>query len=585
MTQKKYSDLQLLTRLLGMARPYWLPLSGLLLASLLAAPLALLLPLPIKIAIDSVLGKAPPPQFLRALLPAQWLDAQESLLWLVLGMIFCLALLQQTRNFVASLLRQYCGESLTIRLRTILFSHTQRLSLAFHDEKGSAESLYRIQYDARAAEEAVVNGVIPMVGSLATLIAMIVVVFRLDWLLTLVALAVCPPLLGATQIFRPRLRGRWEAFKKSESSVLELVQESLSMIRVVVAFGRERHEQGRFAERSATALRRKVLAVFLEGLLGILIALTIAAGMAGVLFVGIRHVLQDRLLLGDFLLMMLYLGMVYQPLQALATKTSAVQAALAGAARALTVLDAKPDVVDRPGSRAIERTLGAIEFRGVSFSYDETPVLGDISFRVAPRTRVGIVGPTGAGKSTLLSLLPRFYDPTAGQVLLDGVDLRDYKLADLREQFAVVLQDTALVSMTLAENIAYGRPDAPLEEIIRAAQLADAHTFIMQTPHGYDSEVGERGARLSGGERQRIALARAFLRNAPVLILDEPTSAVDAATEEKVLEALERLMQNRTTFIISHSAGVVEKCDLLLYMDEGRLKQVRSRQSEPSVLS
>ena len=262
-----------------------------------------------------------------------------------------------------------------------------------------------------------------------------------------------------------------------------------------------------------------------------------------------------------------------------------VQAALAGAARALTVLDAKPDVVDRPGSRAIERTLGAIEFRGVSFSYDETPVLGDISFRVAPRTRVGIVGPTGAGKSTLLSLLPRFYDPTAGQVLLDGVDLRDYKLADLREQFAVVLQDTALVSMTLAENIAYGRPDAPLEEIIRAAQLADAHTFIMQTPHGYDSEVGERGARLSGGERQRIALARAFLRNAPVLILDEPTSAVDAATEEKVLEALERLMQNRTTFIISHSAGVVEKCDLLLYMDEGRLKQVRSRQSEPSVLS
>lgn len=352
------------------------------------------------------------------------------------------------------------------------------------------------------------------------------------------------------------------------------------MIRVVVAFGRERHEQIRFAERAATALRRKVMAVFLEGLLGILIALTIAAGMAGVLFVGIWHVLQGRLLLGDFLLMMFYLGMVYQPLQALATKTSGVQAALAGAARAFTVLDAKPDVVDRPGARDIERTLGAVEFRGVSFSYDETPVLSDISFRVAPQTRVGILGPTGAGKSTLLSLLPRFYDPTAGQVLLDGVDLRDYKLADLREQFAVVLQDTALVSMTLAENIAYGRPDATREEIIRAAQLADAHTFIMQTPHGYDSEVGERGTRLSGGERQRIALARAFLRNAPVLILDEPTSAVDAATEGKVLEALERLMQNRTTFIISHSAGVVEKCDLLLYLGEGRIKQVRSRQSE-----
>jgi len=352
------------------------------------------------------------------------------------------------------------------------------------------------------------------------------------------------------------------------------------MIRIVVAFGRERHEQVRFAGRSATALRRKVLAVLLEGLLGMSIAMAIAGGMAGVLFVGIQHVLQGRLLLGDFMLTMFYLGMVYQPLQALATKMSGVQAALAGAGRAFTVLDAKPDVVDHANSRAVDRAVGEIEFRGVSFSYDETPVLRDISLRVAPRTRVGIVGPTGSGKSTLLSLLPRFYDPTAGQVLLDGVDLRDYKLIDLRQQFSIVLQDTALISMTLAENIAYGRPDASRDEIIRAAELADAHTFIMQTPQGYDSEVGERGTRLSGGERQRIALARAFLRDAPVLILDEPTSAVDAATEGKVLEALERLMQNRTTFLISHSPGVAERCDLVLEMHEGRIAQVRSRPSE-----
>jgi ATP-binding cassette subfamily B protein len=583
MTQKKYSDLHLIVRMLRIARPYRFALIALLLMSMLAAPLALLMPLPIKIAIDSVLGDAAPPRFLTASLPERWFETKESLLWLSLGLIFCVALLQQTRDVIAMLLREYCGQSLTIRMRSMLFSHVQRLSLAFHDERRSAESLYRIQSDAVACDDTVVKGVIPMLGSLTTLLVMIIVVLRLDWLLTLVALAICPFLLVVSQVFRPALRSRWNAYKESDSLVLELVQESLAMIRVVVAFGRESREQARFIERSMLARRRKLLAVLAEGLYSILLAFTIAAGTAGVLFVGVRHVLQGRLLLGDLMLVLFYLAMVYQPLQALANKASAVQSALAGAARTFSVLDARPDVVDKPGARSIEHTGGGIEFRGVSFSYNETTVLSDISFRVAPGTRVGILGPTGAGKSTLLSLLPRFYDPTAGQVFLDGVDLRDYKLTDLREQFALVLQDTALVSMTLAENIAYGRPDASREEIIRAAQMANAHDFIMQTPRGYDTEVGERGTRLSGGERQRIALARAFLRNAPILILDEPTSAVDSATEGKVLDAMERLMHGRTTFIISHSLGALDKCDTLLYIEAGRINPERSRQSQPTL--
>jgi ATP-binding cassette subfamily B protein len=302
--------------------------------------------------------------------------------------------------------------------------------------------------------------------------------------------------------------------------------------------------------------------------------MTVAAGTGFVLFIGIQHVQQGKLLLGDLLIMMFYVGMMYQPLQSIATRLSSVQAALASAARIFRVLDANPDVVDRPGARPIARAQGEIEFRGVSFSYDNTTVLENVSFRVAPGLCVGIFGATGAGKSTLLSLLPRFYDPTEGQVLLDGVSLRDYRLGDLRSQVALVLQDTALISTTLAENIGYGRPDATLEEIIDAARMANAHEFILQTPQGYDTQVGERGVRLSGGERQRIALARAFLRDAPLLLLDEPTSAVDQATEGKVLDALDRLMKGRTTFIISHRPGALDKCDVLLRVDAGRVEQV-----------
>lgn len=575
--QESYSDFQLFARLLRVARPYWLHMSGFLLASLLAAPFALLMPLPIKIAVDCVLGGAPPPRLVTAVVPVGWIETPQSLLWLALGMIFLVALLQQTRNLAAALLREYCGERLTIRMRGKLFSHAQRLSLAFHDEKGSAASLYRIQYDALAGEEALVKGAIPMLGSLATLIAVMVVVVRMDWLLTLAALAVCPFLLYWTRLFRPHLRAKWHAFKESQSSVLDLVQETLSMIREVLAFGREHREQVRFAERSVEALRRKMRAAFLEALFGFLLALTIAAATAVVLFIGVQHVRQGTLLLGDLMMMMFYVAMLYQPLQALTTKMGNVQAALASAARAFTMLDTKQEVVDRPDAKAIRRSAGAVEFRDVSFSYNDTPVLTQVSFRVAPGTCVGILGPTGAGKSTLLSLLPRFYDPTAGQVLLDGVDVRNYRLADLRRQFALVLQDAALVSTSLAENIAYGRPDASRDEVLQAARLANAHDFIVQEPDGYDAQVGDRGVRLSGGERQRIALARAFLRDAPLLILDEPTSAVDAATEGKVLDALERLMQGRSTFIISHRAKALEKCDMLLYVEGGRIDQERSR--------
>lgn len=569
MNRQHGSDLALLTRILGVAKPLWLPLTGLLVLDLLTAPITLLMPVPVKIAVDSVLGVAPLPAFLAVLLPASWQSSKGSLLGIAIVMVIVVALLQQLCHLGASLLRFYCSDHLTLLLRGTLFRHAQRLSLAFHDRQAISETFYRIQYDAVAGEGTIIRGILPMLGSLATVIVMLVVIVRLDWQLTLVAMAICPVLIITTNLYRPRLRKGWNSTKEIESSVLQVVQETLSILPVVIAFGQEHREQERFTSRSKLGIRAKLRVTIIEGTFGIIVGLTVAAGTAGVLYLGIRHVQEGTLLLGTLLLVMLYLAMLYQPLTALGENAAAVQSALASAGRAFEMLDEVPEVTERPDSRAIERATGDIEFVDVCFAYRDSPTLTNLSFHIPAGTRVGVFGPTGAGKSTILSLLPRFYDPTSGVIKLDGVDLRDYKLTDLREQFSIVLQDTSLVSTTIAENIAYGSPGASRADVIEAARLANADEFISRLPDGYETQVGDRGARLSGGERQRIALARAFLRNAPILILDEPTSAVDVKTESLVIDALNRLMEGRTCFLISHRPGTLDHCDLLLRVERG----------------
>ena len=297
-----------------------------------------------------------------------------------------------------------------------------------------------------------------------------------------------------------------------------------------------------------------------------------SAASALTLSIGVIHVRAGSLTLGNLLLAMGYLGRLYDPLRTMSKRTQQLQSALAGAERAFAVLDEVPDVRDRPNARPMARAAGAIEFRNVWFGYSrEHPVLRDVSFRVPPGARVGIAGATGAGKTTLLTLLTRFYDPNSGQILIDGIDLRDLKLVDLRNQFAILHQDSVLFSATIAENILYARPGARQEDIETAARAANAHDFITKLPDGYDTLVGERGMRLSGGERQRVALARAFLKNAPVLLLDEPTSAVDVKTEAVIIEALDRLMVGRTTFMIAHRLSTLEGCDILLEVADGRV--------------
>jgi ATP-binding cassette subfamily B protein len=351
-----------------------------------------------------------------------------------------------------------------------------------------------------------------------------------------------------------------------------VVQEVLGAVRVVKAFGREDHEQQRFMRHSEEWLRGQLRVAWLEGRFDLLVGLTIALGTAATLVVGVQHVQAGALTVGSLLVIMAYLTQIYEPLKTMSKKIADLQSGLASANRAFVLLDQVQEVVERPHSRPLSRAVGAVEFRNVSFAYPGGPeVLGDISFTVKPGMRVGIAGQTGAGKTTLMNLLMRFYDPCKGEILLDGFVLPEYKLSDLRKQFAMVLQEPVLFSATIRENIAYANPQATDEEISHSAKLANAHDFIMGLPEGYRTAVGERGVRLSGGERQRISLARAFLKDAPILILDEPTSAVDIKTETAIMEAMGRLVQGRTVFMIAHRLSTLEKSDLRIELAVGRI--------------
>jgi len=341
---------------------------------------------------------------------------------------------------------------------------------------------------------------------------------------------------------------------------------------VVKAFGQEDREHERFAECADDGMRARVRYEIAAGTLGLGIGLALAVGLSAFLFVSVRHVQAGVITLGELILLLSYLGQLYEPLRTISELAGNLQTHLASAERVYRLLDEVPDVRDRPNARSIGRASGTVVFDGVSFAYsDGTEVLHDVSFALDPGTRLGIAGTTGAGKTTLVSLLLRFYDPTRGQILLDGHDLREYRVADLRRQLSVVLQEPVLFTTSVAANIAYANPGASAAELETAARAANAHDFILALPHGYETNVGERGIRLSGGQRQRISLARAFLRDAPLLVLDEPTSSVDPGTESEIMEALDRLTSNRTTIMIAHRPSTLEHCNALLTIEDGRI--------------
>ena len=570
-----HPTLALFRRLLQQARPYWAHVIGIFLLGLLASPVGLLAPLPLKIAIDSAIGTHPVPRFLSHVLPASATRSPTAILAIAIVLLLGVAALENLFALADSFLRTYTAEKLLLDFRARLFSHLQRLSLSYHDAKGTTDSVYRIQYDTPSMQYLTIDGLGPFVTSTVTLLIMFYVTFRIDPPLALVAMIISPVLFMLSMAYRPRFRKRSKELKQLETSAMGVLQEVLSAVRVVKAFGREKHEEDRYVHKSRAGMWARIRLDLLGGCYSLLVGLTTALGTACVIWIGVRHVRAGTLTLGSLLLVVSYLGQLYAPLKTIGRKATSLQTHLVGLERAFSVLDHLPDVPESPNARPLVRASGAVAFQHVSFAYEEGhPVLKNVCFEVQRGARVGIAGRTGAGKTTLLSLLTRLYDPTSGQVLLDGVDVRDYRLADLRSQFAIVLQEPVLFSTSIAENIAYARPSSTQEEIVQAAKLADAHDFILALPNGYQTVVGERGARLSGGERQRISLARAFLKDAPILLLDEPTSSVDMKTEAAILKATERLMQGRTTFMIAHRLSTLENCDVMLELEHGRLAQM-----------
>jgi ATP-binding cassette subfamily B protein/subfamily B ATP-binding cassette protein MsbA len=549
-------------RVLRYYRPFWAQTTFGLLLSLAGIGLNLLKPWPLKIIVDHIL---PYPT------GTYWgfRPATRAILILCLALVL-LQFLWGIVNWVTNYLFIKIGLQALLKLRTDIYAHLQRLSLKFHDTRRSTDSSFRVAYDSQAIQTIYNKGFTNIFASAITLISTFVVMVQIDWQLTLLSMGVLPLLLGAIYFFAHRIRRESTFIQEQESAVLAQAQEGLSSIRMVHAFGREDWEVHQFRMQAQQSLQANLRLTLTNVNSALVISTLMVLGTAAMYYVGTLHVLSGSLSLGSLLVFSAYLLMLYQPLESLTYTTWAMEGATAGAKRCFEILDREDDVVDSPEAIAINETKGALQFKNVSFGYaPDRQVLRDVDLRIEPNQILALVGGTGAGKSTLLSLVPRFYDPTAGAIALDGRDLRQITKKSLRTQIGIVLQDTLLFSTTVRENIAYGRPEATDEEIVDAARRAQADEFIRALPDCYASLVGERGGYLSVGQRQRIGIARAFLKNAPILLLDEPTSALDPTTESAIMETIKELMRGRTTLIVTHRLATVHNVDQIIVLERG----------------
>jgi ATP-binding cassette subfamily B protein len=525
----------------------------------------LLKPWPLKLIIDNILGGQSLPWPLAA-----W--SREMLLLTacaaLVGTYVAAGWLTLLHN--TTMLR--IGHGMVNDLRGTVFSHLEQLSLALYHRYAGGELLYRTTSDTKAMQNLTVDGLFPIFTSVVMLVGMGVLMLRLDWLLTLLALSVCP-LLGVTTVVMSRRIDRAATVaRQGESALYALVQRALSAMRLIQAYTREAEEHQRFLTASMQSQASIARLVRLQTVYFELVNIIIAMGTGLVVSVGAYYVLAGTLSLGALLVFISYLGSLYRPIRTVSCSLGLIGDGKAGLARVRELLSLERDVL--PGKRTLApgELRGEVRFESVKFGYTpDQPVLRSIDLHVMPGQVVAIVGPTGAGKSTLVHLLPRFFDPQAGRVTLDGTDVREFTLASLRQHIAMVLQPPVVFPRTIGENIAYGRPGAPPQAVEEAARLARIHETIMRLPQRYDTFIGEQGTTLSEGERQRLTIARAIVCDAPILILDEPTSSVDAATEALIMEGLEQLMAGRTTFIIAHRLSTVRRADVIVVMQDGHI--------------
>ena len=537
----------------------------------------LLKPWPFKFIVDGVLDKTAGTADTRALVE-RWFGAAEpalAILWLC-GAMVAISLIGGLVNLASNYLFVHVGLQALLKLRTDLYSTLQALPLKFHDSRRSADSSFRVAYDSQSIQTIYNKGFATVLSSLVMLVATFVVMVRMNWPLTLASLAILPPVVWAIRFYAVKVRRQSTDIHERESDLLTIAQEGLSQIRMVHAFGREAFEVDQFRRRASKSLEANMRLNMTSVASALVVGTLMAAGTALMYYIGSLQVMnaQANFTLGDLLVFSAYLLMLYQPLEQLTYTAWALEGAAAGAQRCFEVLDREDDVPEAPDAEDLKEARGRIEFRRVDFGYnDERRVLQDIDFAIEPGQTVAFVGGTGTGKSTLLSLVPRFYDPGTGVVSLDGHDLRRLTKKSLRSHIGMVLQDTLLFSTTIRENIAYGKPGATEEEIVEAARKAQALDFITKMPKGFDSPVGERGGHLSVGQRQRIGIARAFLKNAPILLLDEPTSALDPSTESAIMGTIFELMRGRTTLIVTHRLTTVHGLDRIVVLKDGRIAE------------
>ena len=572
-TQKKRLGTR---RVLGWLLRYSKPYSGMfvifIIISIVEIFVGLLAPWSMKILVDDVLGNEPLPAWLSSTVNAFSLESKFSLLVAVCLGGLLIGITSEIISLAHTQLQVGIGQKMVLNVQRDLFEHLQKLSLRYHQQTGTGDAIYRIDADAFCVDSIILSGIFPLMSSFLTLALMFVILFQIEWSLALVSLVVMPPLFLTINRYSERLSERTERVKEMESGIFNLVHEVFSSIKLVKAFSREHYERERFLEQGANAVKARIHVTFQESLFSFVVSALTYAGTAIVLGVGGWHVLRGSLTIGDLLVVIAYLGSVYGPLSSISHTVGNLQGSLTSARRIYETLHLQPEIADTETPKSFSNLRGHLKFENVSFAYDDArPVLKNINFEVKSGEMAAIVGLTGAGKSTLVSLIPRFYDASGGRVLIDGVDVRNIKLKSLRESISVVTQEPILFSSSVGENIRYGKLNASPEEIIAAAEAAQAHEFISEMAEGYDTLLGDSGSQLSGGERQRVSIARALLKDAPILILDEPTSALDSRSESRIFTALRRLMKDRTTIVIAHRLSTIRDADKIIVIDGGQI--------------